>query len=414
MKNVIMKKTSILTKINEKVMIIMRKIKKNPKIKLTDLVCSNFIFKGKNIQFYYEIKIETINKINSGEINIDLENYKESFVKIVWEQIFKKESITYQELIAMDSEMLFTILNVFVIRNRIIKENYEKQINIINPFVKFLTVMKESITEMDEEKKKTKEKVNASNEMLMKSFMKISDTLNETSIEVLKQIYRTKGISEDKMDLSPEKRKIALDYYLELMNSGEKLKNDCKKAFEKYNWFVNIDFDKEEQKKIIEIQDNEEEVNDYIISITTEDLMNKMLDLWKETDVLCRRIHIIEKCFEAYIKEEYWLLVPTMLAQVEGVIIDIFDVKGKYQMKILEKKIKELVDITREEFDSNAKCFYVDTLLSGFEVGKECNSLSRHSILHGYNTEYGNKVNALKIIYFFDYVVRALYYASQP
>jgi len=67
-----------------------------------------------------------------------------------------------------------------------------------------------------------------------------------------------------------------------------------------------------------------------------------------------------------------------------------------------------IFDVKREQFDYNAKKIYLDIL--EFEFGEECNSLGWHSILHEYNTQYGNRANALRVNYFFDCAVRAVYY----
>jgi len=70
------------------------------------------------------------------------------------------------------------------------------------------------------------------------------------------------------------------------------------------------------------------------------------------------------------------------------------------------KRAKKLLnDTDNYSFDEAIQKYYLDIILAGFEHGTVPKSfLSRHAILHGGDTNYGNITNSLKSILLFDYL----------
>lgn len=161
-----------------------------------------------------------------------------------------------------------------------------------------------------------------------------------------------------------------------------------------------------EQFGIDRVKSNIESV---IISHYDNETLKDMLFEWKNKERLDRRTKILEDVIQAYIEGKYNLVVPTLLAQIEGTIAEGFSHQGNMTGKTLNSYIDQLlnddVQYLSGSIDSMAKKFISQVVLVRFMHGQDIpSSLSRHAILHGADTLYGTQINALKAILLFDYI----------
>ena len=124
-----------------------------------------------------------------------------------------------------------------------------------------------------------------------------------------------------------------------------------------------------------------------------------------------RRGHIISSAFKAHRQEEYFLSIPVLLIQIDGICKD---VTGEYFF--MRKKKKPRTAVYAKQTD---KTRFKNALLSPLaNVTPICASeheredgfdlLNRHTVLHGESLDYGSKVNGLKAISLINYVAQVL------
>jgi len=133
-----------------------------------------------------------------------------------------------------------------------------------------------------------------------------------------------------------------------------------------------------------------------------------------EGDILARfprRDYIIGSAFRAHRQGEYFLSIPVLLIQVDGICKD---VTGEYFFMRQNKKPGTAIYAERTD-----KTRFKNALLSPLAtVTPICASeheredgfdlLNRHTVLHGESLDYGNKVNSLKAISLINYVSQIL------
>ena len=133
-----------------------------------------------------------------------------------------------------------------------------------------------------------------------------------------------------------------------------------------------------------------------------------------EDDILTRfphRGHIISLAFKAHRQGEYFLSIPVLLIQVDGICKDVTG-----ESFFMKQKGKPRTAVYAEQTD---KTRFKNALLSplanvtpicasererkdGFEL------LNRHTVLHGESLDYGSKVNGLRAISLINYVSQVL------
>ena len=118
---------------------------------------------------------------------------------------------------------------------------------------------------------------------------------------------------------------------------------------------------------------------------------------------------ILEQILNSYKNENYNLLIPTVLTQVDGICFDF--TQKKFFIK--ERNNKYLPQIT-SELEKSADSFlhlYMSPLQNQTpimvreqDMSKFPCKLNRHEILHGINTTYGTEINSLKVISLMKYM----------
>jgi len=135
----------------------------------------------------------------------------------------------------------------------------------------------------------------------------------------------------------------------------------------------------------------------------------------EKKDWLKARIPILEEVIKAHISGNFWLSVPGILPQIEGVIAYgfkyvgyRFDKKREYYFDLLFKDQFSFSKIHKAIKQFMNKIIFID-----FGHGSTPKSyLSRHAILHGGDTNYGTAENSLKAILLFNYLQESFGVAS--
>ncbi|HDX9526618.1 TPA: hypothetical protein ROX84_001793 [Bacillus thuringiensis] len=154
--------------------------------------------------------------------------------------------------------------------------------------------------------------------------------------------------------------------------------------------------------------------------VYNKEILIEMRNSWQQAEWLEKRLPIISTAVEGHLNGYYTLTVPTILAQMEGILVEGIlkleavapdeQIKFRHQKSFLGQFL--LGDKGSFSFDEQIEEFYLNTVLVNFDRGKEVESdLSRHAILHGEDVNYGTKVNSLKCILIFDYLFDKLHEA---
>ncbi|MEX2484716.1 MAG: hypothetical protein WED10_09155 [Brumimicrobium sp.] len=153
-----------------------------------------------------------------------------------------------------------------------------------------------------------------------------------------------------------------------------------------------------------------EEVDSYLVNYYSNAL-DKIFNTLQEKH--SKRKSIFKQILQSHKSGNYFLSIPAMFSQIDGICMDM--TKKKFFMKNKNKKDEyqhksELIHALGNDFSEILKAFlypiYCDTpaiahvsILHEFPV-----QLNRHAIMHGEDTEYGSEVNSLKCISLLKYI----------
>lgn len=131
---------------------------------------------------------------------------------------------------------------------------------------------------------------------------------------------------------------------------------------------------------------------------------------WYHMDILKNRKQILRQAVYAHFKENYYLSIPIVFSQLEGIIANTFKHKGKmHQNDYINYLGKILNDNKNMSFDGLINNFYATIVLASFNHNEPIKSvLSRHAIMHGADTKYGTKINSIKALLLFDYIINKI------
>lgn len=129
-----------------------------------------------------------------------------------------------------------------------------------------------------------------------------------------------------------------------------------------------------------------------------------MLDSWRQKNALRERIEILEQAIQVHNHGYYYVSVPAILAQIEGIIADntkhVGQMSGTKLIKYLEKQFG---DKEQTSLENSYLSFCNSVLYTRFGHKQPISSkFSRHAIIHGGDTEYGTEAGSLKAILTFD------------
>ena len=129
------------------------------------------------------------------------------------------------------------------------------------------------------------------------------------------------------------------------------------------------------------------------------------------SDKYPHRSHIISSAIKAHRNEEYFLSIPVLLAQTDGICKEVTD-EYIYNKKNQKPRTATYVEqVAANAFESELLSpLTVRTPISASEKEREegFNLLNRHMVLHGESLDYGTKVNSLKAISLINYVSQVL------
>lgn len=123
------------------------------------------------------------------------------------------------------------------------------------------------------------------------------------------------------------------------------------------------------------------------------------------------RAPILVEALEVYFAGMYAVAVPTLVAQFEGVLVDLtgFDKRNTAGVKTGRNLIKRLfADLIKDDplFAPHAEEFLANTWLADFHHGDgRDHGLARHSIMHGANVTYANERMARRALLWLDFLL---------
>ncbi|WMJ81219.1 hypothetical protein RBU49_02905 [Clostridium sp. MB40-C1] len=147
-----------------------------------------------------------------------------------------------------------------------------------------------------------------------------------------------------------------------------------------------------------------------------ENMINRIIEQYPH------RKKILFKAYKAHKKKEYELSIPVMLAQSDGISLELFnkklfskDNKGKLVTEGQE-------EIFFEENDPVDICFYIQLATIGQlnenynpPTYKNCKKFNRHTVLHGKDINYAKKINSIKCLVMLNFLaeIKECYYEDK-
>lgn len=121
------------------------------------------------------------------------------------------------------------------------------------------------------------------------------------------------------------------------------------------------------------------------------------------------RKEIFEQILSGFKRGEYFTIIPCILSQVDGICFDF--TKKKFFIKEKNNKYLPQISSELEKSAGNFVAIYLSPLrnqtpimVQEKQISEFPCKLNRHEILHGINTDYGNKQNSLKVISLLKYI----------
>lgn len=143
------------------------------------------------------------------------------------------------------------------------------------------------------------------------------------------------------------------------------------------------------------------DVNRLMQNWHSQSIIDKILNDWKSLVWLHDRLPILQDAILAHKDGLYTLSIPTLIPQVEGILVDNLRITGHMDSKKFKQYIESLLHpaLIIKNKNMNIKDFVANTLLTKFILGSgDIVPFSRHSIAHGANISYATQSNSLKVI----------------
>jgi len=174
-----------------------------------------------------------------------------------------------------------------------------------------------------------------------------------------------------------------------------------------------MDFDIADMRYVVEAHNSlapnkaKAQIDAFMLERHNSYYVSTRLSDWKHHKWITDRIPILTAVVNAHIQEQYALSVPAILSQIEGIIWEGYDYRGRVCLKEEKVRAKLLCKNGLDFLDEIAEEFFLNTVLHDFDAGQPIPELSRHAILHGFDTHYATATNSLKLILLFDYFLGA-------
>lgn len=158
-----------------------------------------------------------------------------------------------------------------------------------------------------------------------------------------------------------------------------------------------------------------EDFQEYIDKFMTEyydaSTLQELSLMWEKNKSITKRMPLLRNAIKAHNLGMFELVVPSIIPQLEGIIVDAFSIKGNVNQPILKILLRHLLRENNKSkseynFDPSIYTYYKNRVLVPFERGIDLKSdISRHAISHGEDTNFGKETISLKLILLFDYIL---------
>lgn len=145
----------------------------------------------------------------------------------------------------------------------------------------------------------------------------------------------------------------------------------------------------------------------------TPERLRRMLDEWLLNPWLADRAQILTAVIDLHIDGRYEASIPTLLPQIEGVVVQQAGITGRSTQPKVVRAAKKLLDVDNPDSETGYNARIAEWVEKDFFQGFTLGSgivppLSRNAILHGYDTTYATAENSLRCILAFDHLQTVL------
>lgn len=253
-----------------------------------------------------------------------------------------------------------------------------------------------------------------------KEIQKISEPIIQIQKDLQKALEPIKEIQKslnaiNKIYASIPKFENPILKHIELFNKiGEFLKNYRENIpkqlllIAQYGWFIEFDAEFSFTSTVaVKFQNNDRQFADDLMIEHYSSNLDRIFSELKDRHL--QRKSIFDQISSAYKNNNHYLLIPSVLTQIDGICFDF----TKRKLFLKEKNNKYLPQITSEleKSSDNFLRLYLSPLQNQTPIiAREedlikfpC-QLNRHEIMHGLKTDYGVKINSLKVISLLKYI----------
>ncbi|PFD96547.1 hypothetical protein [Priestia megaterium] len=158
----------------------------------------------------------------------------------------------------------------------------------------------------------------------------------------------------------------------------------------------------------------QEFIDEFMIDYYDAPTLQELSLMWEENNLITKRMPLLRNAIKAHNLRMFELVVPSVIPQLEGIIIDAFGIDKKVNERILKILLRYLLlennkSKSEYNFDPSMYTYYKNRVLVPFEHGAGVKSdISRHAILHGGDTDFGKETISLKVILLFNYILESI------
>jgi hypothetical protein len=154
-----------------------------------------------------------------------------------------------------------------------------------------------------------------------------------------------------------------------------------------------------------------QDVEDLFVRVYSADRVGEILAGWEKNERLAHRLQILREAIRAHVEGRYGLSIPTLIAQIDGVIAEAFAHEGWIDYKTIKAYV-EVAFGRGSRFDRAGAAFFLRVLFIKFNWGDSIPKFSRHAILHGADVHYATAANSLRTILFLNQLQQNIGYVS--
>lgn len=190
----------------------------------------------------------------------------------------------------------------------------------------------------------------------------------------------------------------------DILNTHNEYLTEKEKAMlisSKYDWFITYDFlvDREFIEELISIENKPHDqsvIDSMFESFYNQDRIIDLLDELCDFPIMSEFNELVSQIREGYKLRLFYLVVPTVLLLIEGIVIKSNSYKGKVKTCEYKKMLNKIIDSQSNDFFKN---IVHKKMLAQFDHGQIIDSpISRHAILHGGDLKYGTECNSIRLV----------------